>query len=99
MMRIPNLLITAIKEKLTENKQIMIAIIKTYYPDNELQKRLDGMGFAELKMLFGHSEVLEAVKTLLENDLNVAVLQNGTSVSTADTLIWVVKKGERFVQR
>jgi hypothetical protein len=77
----------------------MIAIIRTFYPDNELQKRLFELGYDETVVFLGYDEVLEAVRVLLENDLNVAILQNGTTVSTADSLIWVVKKGERFVQR
>jgi hypothetical protein len=77
----------------------MEAIIRTYYPDNKLQEELDLLGFSKSKILFTKVDVLEAVSVLLDKGINVAILQNGTNVSTADTLIWVVRKGERFVQR
>jgi hypothetical protein len=76
----------------------MKAIIRTYYPDNQLQGILDGLGFANTRVLHEH-EVLESINALLNAGLNITVLQDSVNILGTCTLIWVVKKGERFVQR
>lgn len=80
----------------------MKAIIRTFYPDNKLQEELDNLGMGNDVVIEEYSKL----NILLDAGLNIQDIQVMQSdnllrggIQIFDTIVYVVKKGERFVQR